>query len=277
MCACSQSRPLEYDCSAPEGAILVLPIGASRTNLASRARSRLLAHAREQALNWLEWVYGSLDYADSLYLITGCDKCRNFCLASYSNLPVVQDPLIFTPTSNQGDLVQYDSQTPGIINMRTFLPDDQSSGKQTVFIRGYKIQACRTLRERLLQGSVKITDIMSEKDKNPMYFDAGATQPRSTARKQLFLNRILSKFTDFGRRGSRNQPTDSLDEDIIQFESLPGSAEVKDASSQLSRRSPEVCQVHHPSDIINSYMLRAVRIPLFVYHSSNRTVMQQES
>ena len=237
--ACSQWRQFEYDCSAPEGAILVLPNGASQTDLAPNARSRLLVYAREQALNWLEWVYGSLDHADSLYLITGCDKCRNFCLASYSNLPVAGDPLLFTPTGNQGDLVQYVARTPGIISMRTFRPNEQSSGKQTVFIRGYKIQACRTLRERLLQGSVKITDIMSQKDKNPMYFDAGATQARSTARKQLFLNRILSKFTDFGRRGSRNQPTDSLDEDTIQFESLPGSPEVEDTSPQLPRCSPK--------------------------------------
>ena len=224
----------QFACSTPEGAILVLPNGSSRTDLIASFRSHLLAHARKHALSWLEWVYGGLEFASSIYLITGTNKCENWCLASYSNIPAeLGVSLSFTPTVTPSDrpsgIVRYAAQSSGNITRRTFRPNEHS-GNQSVFIRGYKIQACRTLRERL-QGAVKITDMMSQKDKNPMYLDAvpGATHARSTARKTLLLNRILSKFTDFSRRGSRNQPTDPLDEDILQVESFPGSPEVKDA------------------------------------------------
>jgi hypothetical protein len=49
----------QLNLSAPEGAVLVLPNGASsRTDLTSSIRPLLLAHARQHDLGWLEWVYG---------------------------------------------------------------------------------------------------------------------------------------------------------------------------------------------------------------------------
>ena len=235
-CACSRSRQFDYDCSAPEGAILVFPNGASRTDLSSNVRPRLLAYAREQALSWLEWVYGSLEHANSLYLITGCDKCRNWCLASYSNMPASTDvSLSFTPTDSQGDVVQYVAQSPGDIAMRTFRLDGQNSENQSVLVRGYRISA---------GGTVKKSDVMP---------------PQEMAR-----DKRISKSIGFSQKGSKIQPIDTLD-DLV--ESFPGLPKVRFLLT-IIQRLPERCQVHHPSDIINSYMLLwAVRIPSFVRHS----------
>jgi hypothetical protein len=67
----------QFDCSTPEGAILVLLNGSSRIDFITSFRPFLLTHAREHALSWLEWVYRSLDFASSIYLITGTNKCKN--------------------------------------------------------------------------------------------------------------------------------------------------------------------------------------------------------
>jgi hypothetical protein len=72
----------QFDCSTPEGAFLVLPNDACRTNLRSSFRPHILLHARNNCI----------------YLITGYDKCGNWCLASYSNVPVEMGvSLSFTP------------------------------------------------------------------------------------------------------------------------------------------------------------------------------------
>jgi hypothetical protein len=194
-CACSRSPQFDYDCSAPEGAVLVFPNGASRTDLSSNARPRLLAYAREQALSWLEWVYGSLEHANSLYLITGCDKCRNWCLASYSNMPAPMGvSLSFTPTDSQGDVVQYAAQSPGDITMRTFRLDGQNPENQSVFVRGYRISAT---------GTVKKSDVVSQQE--------------------MARDKWIPKLTNFSQKG-KIQPVDSLDD---KAENFPGLLKVK--------------------------------------------------
>jgi hypothetical protein len=220
ICACSRLRRFEYDCSAPDGAVLVLPNGASQTDLSSDDRQRLLAYAIDQALSWLKCVYGSLDYADSLYLITGCDKCKNWCLASYSNMPgQIGAPLTFTPSVHQDDMAQYIAWSPAAIDTRTFSLDGQNHVNQSVFIRGYKISACKTLQEKLRQGPFKMSDIVSQSTENPTIDISGGVPGTN------LLNWFLSQLTNFGKASGSNI-LDRLNDNGVQVDSFPGPPEV---------------------------------------------------
>ena len=78
----------EFDCAPSDGAVLVLPHGASQTNL--RFRRHLQEYARQNVLSWYEYAYGTLGLeveAGPLILITGYDKCKSWCVASYANIP----------------------------------------------------------------------------------------------------------------------------------------------------------------------------------------------
>jgi hypothetical protein len=136
-------------------------------------------------------------------------------------------PLTFTPTVDRGDMTQYVAQSPADIATGTFSPNGQSYENQSIFIRGYKISACKTLQERVRRGPVKISDVLSQKNEDSTSCDA---IPGTT-----FLGRILSKLTNFNRRASKDQPTESLDNNILQVESFPGPPEVRDSSPQSSQ------------------------------------------
>ena len=221
----------QLECSTPEGAVLVLPNGASRTDLSSSFRPLLLAHARKHASSWLEWVYGSLELASSsLYLVTGYDECDNWCLASYSNVGAEMGvSLSFVPVVHADGIVWYAAPSSGDIAKRTCQPNGQVPRNQTGFIRGYKISTWRTLQERLRQGAVKIMDIVpqTENSSTPAYGGV----PVATV-----LNQFLSRLNNFAfggdRRGNRRsnnsdqQTIGPLDEHILQIESFPGPPEV---------------------------------------------------
>jgi hypothetical protein len=60
---------------------------------------------------------------------------------------------------------------------------------------------------------------------------------------------------------------DPFNDRILQVESFPGAPVVITSLHDHPQCLRGLWQVHHPSDIINSYILLAVRSPLFVYHS----------
>jgi hypothetical protein len=204
-----------------------LPNGARRINLRSSFRPHLLLHARKHALSWLEWVYGSLDLASSIYLITGYDKCDNWCLASYSNVPAeIGVSLSFTPEVDSGGIVRYSAQSSGDITTRTFLHQGIISGNQCVFIRGYKITTCRTLQERLRQGAIKISDVVSQTAEDPT--GAFGVVPGAAV-----LNWFVTQLLNVSGNG-RGNTSDQDNNDTLQIESFPGPSTVMLASSRPS-------------------------------------------
>ena len=158
----SHIRQFPFNCSTEEGAVLVLPNGASRTDL--RFRGELLEYARQHVVSWHEYVYRTLGLeveAGPLYLITGFDKCDNWCLASYVNIPPnASVSLAFTPIRDSpGANILYSSHASGAISSRTFSPGDNHAS-QCAFIRGYKMMLSRSLTEKILSGPIKISDIV---------------------------------------------------------------------------------------------------------------------
>ncbi|PPQ64795.1 hypothetical protein CVT26_002627 [Gymnopilus dilepis] len=79
-------NPLDvsFTSTEPEGAILILPNGASREDLTST--DRFHEYARKNAPHWYQYMnhYGSAAHANgSLFLVTGCDKTDDWALASF--------------------------------------------------------------------------------------------------------------------------------------------------------------------------------------------------
>jgi hypothetical protein len=100
----------------------------------------------------------------SLYLVTGVDKCRNWCLAAYSDASGRGFPLRFTApnAAATSGASQYSWESSNSVEARTcpVLADDNSRN-QCVFIRGYKLAVSETLYERSLVGPVNVSDIVT--------------------------------------------------------------------------------------------------------------------
>ena len=202
----------------------MLPNGASRTDL--RFRGELLEYARQHVISWHEYVYRTLGLeveAGPLYLITGFDKCDNWCLASYVNIPPNAGvSLAFTPIPNSpGATILYSSHVSGAISSRTFSPGDNRAS-QCAFIRGYKMMLSRTLIEKILSGPIKISDIVSSSTGVSMRASSGGVSGVAA------IGRWLSWMTG-GSGGSAStdprQYTNFLDPDDVKIEGFPGPPE----------------------------------------------------
>jgi hypothetical protein len=158
----------QFTCLPTEGAILVLPNGASSEDL--RYRQDLERYIRRHALSLCEHAYGLLGSGAEagLYLITGHEKCNNWGLGSYSNaMPGTRMSLTFTPTNiTSGGTVEYEAHVTGNINKRVHKPEGDNPANQCVFLRGYKLALCRNLMERILVGKVRISDVVPPKPVN---------------------------------------------------------------------------------------------------------------
>ncbi|KAJ6523373.1 hypothetical protein B0H19DRAFT_909422, partial [Mycena capillaripes] len=67
---------ITYRFQSKEGAILLLPEGASRQDLLPV--KPLFAHAKKHSSRWHEFAYDYLPSAGSLFVVTGCDKTSSW-------------------------------------------------------------------------------------------------------------------------------------------------------------------------------------------------------
>jgi hypothetical protein len=167
----SSRDPAEFrfTCLSAEGAVLVLPNGASSEDLCYR--QNLEEYIRRHVVSWYELVYGTVGLeaaAGPLYLVTGHDKSDNWCLGSYSNaVSRAALSLTFTPTDVAiGGTVLYSRHVAGNIDTRTHRPRGENPANQCVFIRGYKLTLCTNLMEKIFVGRVKVSDIVPPKSGN---------------------------------------------------------------------------------------------------------------
>jgi len=75
--------------AATEGALLILPEGASRKDLRSR-KAQFRQYAMENALRWYQFANQRMDRDipnGSLILVTGCDMDTSWGIASFSDVP----------------------------------------------------------------------------------------------------------------------------------------------------------------------------------------------
>jgi hypothetical protein len=96
----SQER-LYLKFSTSYGAALMLPNGASRTDL--RSYDLLQQYVAKNAEKWYEYVTVVRGFdapKGSLYIITGCDKCEHSELAAFYNPSYQQEDFAFQITVN---------------------------------------------------------------------------------------------------------------------------------------------------------------------------------
>jgi hypothetical protein len=145
-----------FQCSSNEGALLVLPDGASRKNLIPLDEFREYAIVRTPA--WYNFVTKRLRRIisnGSLYLVTGVDKARSWGVASYSNISGERHILLRPSDADDTSApANYAWERSGQVAARAGPRRPVRRENQCVFIRGYKL-ALRTNRiASALKGQV---------------------------------------------------------------------------------------------------------------------------
>ena len=150
-----------FKCSSNEGALLVLPDGASRKNLIPLNAFREYAIVQTPA--WYNFVTHQLNRIisnGSLYLVTGVDKARSWGVASYSNIPGERHILLRPSDANDISAPatrHYAWERSGQVAARAGPRRPVRHENQCVFVRGYKL-ALRTNRiASALKGQVKLS------------------------------------------------------------------------------------------------------------------------
>jgi hypothetical protein len=158
----------KFGCSGSMGALLVLPEGGSREDL--RKRGLFYQHAAENAVSWYKFVNGpKLNRGvenGSLYLVTGCDKCPAWGVASYSNPSGRSDiSLKFTVNGGNGSTLAYDWETSSSAEVRSGCQQNKMGPNgllqtdpvfnQCVFVRGFRISLQPRLFRMLLGVKVE--------------------------------------------------------------------------------------------------------------------------
>jgi hypothetical protein len=160
----------------------------------------------------------------SLYLVTGVDKCSNWCVASYAGASDDAGiSLHFTATDDTviGGTSQYSWATSSSVEARTCPARQEGcSVNQCVFIRGYKLAISETLFKKSLVGSVTVSDIHTSKPSVIL------TQGRNAPGVKKYGGRS-TKFFGWGGNNSRAKtiaPMGFKDPPIV--ESFPPISEV---------------------------------------------------
>lgn len=148
---------MEFTCSCNESAILVLPDGASDTNMKKPKRFLDLLTA-DVALQWLDAAESS-----SLILVTGCVKSRSWGVASVSNTSgQAFVSLNFSAAQVGGQFTgSYSWQSSDGGHHRDGPHPPSNTQNQCVFMRGFKISS----RKSLIPGGkrVAVTDVNGSK------------------------------------------------------------------------------------------------------------------
>ena len=202
---------LQFNSSASEGAILVLPEGTDQHNLRNH-----LVFQREALRNgktWYDFAVKKLGRTmispDSLYLITGHHKTRSWSLAAFHS---VNETFHFNAQFTAANIVNgnvtatYTWQMTSAVPCRVGPDPYDGSKNQTVFVRGYKIAIRESIFRALILGNVAIS----------------YGPPNTVLRKVHFTNRMKGvgdaetafKPDDAGIMENEGTPMDSFSPDI---------------------------------------------------------------
>ncbi|KAF8838555.1 hypothetical protein BDN67DRAFT_907095 [Paxillus ammoniavirescens] len=180
----------EFSSSSEEGAILVLPEGAGKTDLANNLifRNEALKHAE----SWYHFAYFNLGRSDirndSLYLITGHHKTSSWSIAAFSD---AGGDASLAANFTAGEVVNgniggaYSWQVTNSMHWRVGPEEGYNRNKrnQAVSIRGYKIAVREGRFASLLGlgGRVKVSSRLPRTKFNASrsMFLSRATSPRS--------------------------------------------------------------------------------------------------
>ncbi|KAL4079880.1 hypothetical protein V8B97DRAFT_2020641 [Scleroderma yunnanense] len=245
---------LQFNSSATEGAILVLPEGSDQHNLRNH-----LVFQKEALLKGKAWYEFALKKAgrtmispDSMYLITGCHKTSSWSLAAFNN---VGGSLNFNAQFTAGSVVNgnvtaaYTWQMTSAVPCRVG-PDPYDGNKnQTVFIRGYKIAIRESIFLAHILGDVAIS----------------YQSPSSVSRKVYFTRRMKGLLgIERGDAGQTSEGDDAIVKERDQSPTdtsytpeLPSPDVHEDfgLADLTLDQAPFISKIYHPSDLINQIIL----------------------
>jgi len=127
----------KFSTIAREGALLVLPDGASREDLVSTAR--LTKYIGKHALNWYRYMYSnaltgaSMVPNGTLYLITGCDKAQ-----SYTNV-AIPTTLVVSGDRHEAAFEDGEWEINNVCDTMSYAKGQDGDRSFSVFIRGIRI------------------------------------------------------------------------------------------------------------------------------------------
>ncbi|KAJ7592857.1 hypothetical protein C8J56DRAFT_483933 [Mycena floridula] len=240
-----------------EGAILMLPDGGSRVDL--RNQKSFYQIACQNAAAWYEYATetrGRIINEDSLYLVTGCDKCTSWCVAAFSHPSrAVSSSLKLKATSLGGiqGALSYEWENTTSVAARSG-PAGYLSPllNQCIFLRGFKISIRRrrfskvktsvTLMEETKSRKVLPKAIISDTSESPTTSTRSGllTGRHSTSETQQPLKEPVAEDLE---SNSSSSPTSSSGEDEVYLQEVPARFEGI-----------------HPLELINQYLLEKASI-----------------
>lgn len=136
--------PNSYRCTANEGAILELPVGARRIEARNSRMFRELA--ARHALNWYKYILTdrAIDARNgSLLIVSGYIKSRNWGIAVFDRTSASEDYLHFIADENstgyQSPNYRWSNSGPALARVGADSRDQDGEPNQCIFLRGYQI------------------------------------------------------------------------------------------------------------------------------------------
>lgn len=233
----------EFHSSFTEGAILMLPDGATRNNLLPEDKFR--DYAIENGFSWYQFVNEIKRRRirnGSLYLITGRDNTASWGVASFSDHEAegsVSLKFIAAEEVQGSGRMSYSWQAHNSISQRADISHNGAQN-QCVFLRGLRIALSKSLFSKF--GPVELANIVDSKpsDFNPSdhipFGQSGSGSPTAGGSN----NAPNSQYS-----GQTRTNTFDIDCSLVD----PGPEGV--VLEELSERS----HVNHPCDVINDFLL----------------------
>ncbi|KAF5368014.1 hypothetical protein D9758_004371 [Tetrapyrgos nigripes] len=237
---------LAFTSSVQEGALLVLPEGASTFDLQNQRD--FYNYANNHALAWYKHVNGVLGYEaenGSLYLVTGCDKSRCWGTAAFScdNPEDVYIELIPRKFHQHSSLPQYrfGARRAADVNIAPDPEQQNSAQAGCTFVRGFRVAVRPKFLNRMMGQTVEISSIMDLTEKDIIKtMDAR----RRKAEKPIFSS--LKGFLGIRKSGA---PFAKRGHDF-----LSGEQHLTEDTGTIEQ-FPKQTQIYHPSDLISQFIL----------------------
>ncbi|KAK7453458.1 hypothetical protein VKT23_011731 [Stygiomarasmius scandens] len=239
----------ELHWSQPQGAALVLPVGAGRQDC--QAIDKLREYAEKHAESWYRFTerLGHSAPNGSMLLVTGCDKTNCWHASAFSaSASNVISQYTMNPAADGGVDVSYLSQSCPVTSRSSMA--GHSSSNHTVFIRGWKIMLRRDNRSRS-QWKTKLTNMPQQEDVDKVMRQKSAPSfgPASSSSTEHSLGASGSQNGyQHGSSQSIDCQTQDLDSDNIEEQQSSSESDSSDINDFP-------LQPYHPSDIVNKYLL----------------------
>ncbi|KAF9074103.1 hypothetical protein BDP27DRAFT_1196454, partial [Rhodocollybia butyracea] len=131
---------LSFSSSTSKGALLILPEGGMRVD--HQQFSKFYEYASECARSWYAYINGPLARgANSIYLVTGCDKARAWGVASFidANPGHISLDLVPSEPDEAGKPLEYWFSSCTAASALSDSDDVYENQSGCVFLRGFKI------------------------------------------------------------------------------------------------------------------------------------------